>query len=146
MHMKRQKTSIFVFSIASSLATLAFINTVPLWSRFTNGVILDSWANVLWAANLSLVAQIAGNIVLLIRRPARLYAILQAAMTAVSLVSILVFLIVFPIDFNPVGSGWLNVALKIVMVVGLALGALSLVMFVVRAAVGASYEDERPRA
>jgi hypothetical protein len=40
---------------------------------FRHGVVLDTWMSILWAANLSLVAQIVGNIVLSAYRPARAY-------------------------------------------------------------------------
>ncbi len=98
--MKEKKTIGFVGAIIGAIIGLVIVNTVPLWSHLTNGVILDSWVNILWAANLSMVVQIIGNFILAVYRPARLYSFLQAIFSAVGLLSLIVFFNVFPLDFR----------------------------------------------
>lgn len=103
--MKEKKTTEFVGAIIGAILGLVIVNSVPLWRYLTHGVVLESWVNILWAANLSMVAQIIGNFVLAIYRPARLYSFLQAILTAAGLISVIVFYNVFPLDFSQVGVG-----------------------------------------
>jgi len=45
------------------------MNTLLLWRQHTQGVILERWADILWAADISLGAQIVGNLLLCFCRP-----------------------------------------------------------------------------
>jgi hypothetical protein len=143
--MKEKKTSAIIFSIISGLVGIAFVNTVLLWRQYTNGVILETWTNILWAANLSLIVQIVGNTVLAFYRPARAYSLIQAVISTVSLLSIIVFFIVFPIDFSQVAVGWLNTLLKVIMIICMPLGLLSIIIHVVRLISGTQYLVEQKK-
>ena len=137
--MKEKKTSEFIGSIIGNLIAIAFFNTVLLWRQYTHGVVLDTWVNILWAANLSLIVQIVGNIVLAAYRPARAYSLIQAVHSAVGLVSVIVFFIVLPLDFSQIGVGWLNTLLKAILIAGMAGTSIGVVVHVSRAASGAQY-------
>ncbi len=118
---------------------LVFVNTVLLWRHATNGVILSSWVEILWAADLALVVQVIGNVLLAVYRPARLYSFIQAIFAAVSLVSVIVFYVVFPLDFALIAGDWLNTVARIVLIVAMAGTAISLVVNLVRAVAGTQY-------
>jgi hypothetical protein len=144
--MRKQKTPHFIVLIVMALIESAIANTVPLWLGFTKGVILPSWSNMLWAINLSIAVRIVCNIVLAVRRPPRLYLALQAVTGAAGLLSISVFLIVYPLDFGAIGAGWVNTAIAVISVVGLALGTIGVIVNLARSIRGADYEEGSARA
>jgi hypothetical protein len=137
--MKEKKTMEFVGAIFGGVIGLAIVNTVPLWLQLTNGVVKESWVNILWAANLSFAVQIAGNLILAIYRPARLYAFVQAIFAAVGLVSVIVFYIVFPLDFSVIVGNWLNLLAKAILIIAMIGTAISIVVNLVRTVLGTQY-------
>jgi hypothetical protein len=137
--MKEKKTVEFVGSILGAVIGLVIVNTVPLWSHLTRGVILDTWVNILWAANLSMVAQIIGNFVLAIYRPARLYSFIQALMTVAGLVSVIVFFNVFPLDFSHFVGSWMNLLMKGALLLAMFGTAVGIIVYLVRTVLGTQY-------
>ena len=132
--MKERKTAEFIGQIFVNLVCIAIINSVLLWRRYTNGIILDSWTDILWATNLSLVLQIVGNMVLAIYRPARMYSFIQAIHAAAGLLSIVVFYMIFPLDFSHVAGNWLETLAKAVLIIAMAGTSIGLVVNLGRAA------------
>jgi hypothetical protein len=129
--MKEKKTRDYVGAVIGNIIILTFMNTVPLWQKYTHGVILPSWADILWAANLSLGVQVIGNFLLCFYRPSWFSDLLRAAFSAAGLLSIIVFFIVFPLDFSLVGS-WLNTLLKVLLMLGMAGALIGFVVELVR--------------
>jgi hypothetical protein len=109
-------------------------NTVPLWRHLTQGVVLEDFIRILWAANLSFLVQIAGNLSLIFYRPPRFAAIVQILATSAGLLSLIVFYLVFPLDFSQVGITWLNLALKVVLIAGMAGAVIGLIVQTVQLA------------
>jgi hypothetical protein len=148
--MKEKKTMEFVGAIFGDVIGLAIVNTVPLWLHLTNGVVKESWVNILWAANLSFAVQIAGNLILAVYRPARLYAFIQAIFAAVGLVSVIVFYTVFPLDFSLIVGNWLNLLTKAVLIIAMVGTSISIVVNLVRTLLGTQYtpvvNKEEPHA
>jgi hypothetical protein len=103
-------------------------------------VILESWVNILWAANLSMIAQIIGNFVLAIYRPARLYSFIQAIMTIAGLISVIVFFNVFPLDFSQMVGSWMNLFLKAVLILAMFGTVIGIIVYLVRAVIGTPYK------
>jgi hypothetical protein len=142
--MKEQTTGHYVGAILGNIIGIAFMNTVLLWRQHTQGVILSSWIDILWAANLSLGVQMLGNLLLAFYRPPRFAALMRALFAAASLVSIIVFFLVFPLDFSQlVGGPWLNTLLKVLMVVGMGVTLISGTVQLVRFIMGPAHRDER---
>ena len=137
--MKAKKNLEFIGAIIGAILGLAIVNTVPLWSRLTHGVILDSWVNILWAANLSMFAQIVGNGMLAVYRPARLYSLVQGIMAAAGLVSVIVFFNVFPLDFSQVIGSWLNVLTKAALILAMFGTSIGVIVYMVRAVIGTQF-------
>ena len=121
-------------SIANAIGIVLF-NTVPLWRQYTQGVVLEDFVRILWAANLSFLVQIAGNLSLMFYRPPRFAALVQILATAAGLLSLIVFYLVFPLDFSQVGVAWLNSALRIVLIVGMVGAVIGLIVQTVKLAV-----------
>jgi hypothetical protein len=137
--MKEKKTMDFVGAIFGAIIGLAIVNTVPLWLHLTNGVVLESWVNILWAANLSMAVQIAGNLMLAVYRPARLYAFIQAVFAATGLIGVIVFYTVFPLDFSVIVGNWLNLLTKAVLIIAMVGTSISIVVHLVRTVLGTQY-------
>jgi hypothetical protein len=130
--MKEKKTGELVGAIFGNIVALVFVNTVLLWRQWTHGVILPTWADILWAANISLVVQIVGNVFLAAWRPRWFWELIQAVFAAAGLLSVIVFFIVFPIDFSLLVGDWLNTLLKVLVIVGIGGTSLALIIHLIR--------------
>jgi len=118
--MKEKTTGNYVGAIIGNIVALAFLNTVLLWRQYTRGVILASWA------------QIVGNFLLCFFRPCYFSALMRAAFAAVGLLSLIVFYIVFPLDFTELVGTWLNTLIKVLMMIGIACTATGLIVGLVQ--------------
>ncbi|HTP58653.1 MAG TPA: hypothetical protein VMM82_07020 [Spirochaetia bacterium] len=141
--MKEKTTGDYIGAIVGNIIAIVFVNTVLLWRQYTHGVILASWADILWAANLSLGVQIVGNFLLCFFRPSWFSALLRAAFAAAGLVSIIVFFIVFPLDFSRLVGTWLNTLLKVLLMIGMAGTAIGFLVEMVRFIRGAAHAVAR---
>ncbi len=139
--MKEKRTGELVAGIIGNILAIVIINTALLWRQWTHGVVLESWVDILWAANLSLLVQIAGNLILVFYRPPRAYWLFQALFAAVGLVSLIVFYIVFPLDFSQLVGIWLNTLLKIIMIIGMIGTLIGFVVHLVRLVLGKPYAE-----
>ena len=133
--MKERKTSELTASSIANAIGIVLFNTVPLWRQYTQGVVLEDFVRILWAANLSFLVQIAGNLSLMFYRPPRFAALVQILATSAGLLSLIVFYVVFPLDFSQVGVAWLNSALRIVLIVGMVGVVIGLIVQTVKLAV-----------
>ncbi|MGA2380178.1 MAG: hypothetical protein ABSG85_12820 [Spirochaetia bacterium] len=133
--MKERKTSELTASSIANAIGIVLFNTVPLWRQYTQGVVLEDFVRILWAANLSFLVQIAGNLSLMFYRPPRFAALVQILATSAGLLSLIVFYVVFPLDFSQVGVAWLNSALRIVLIVGMVGAVIGLIVQTVKLAV-----------
>ena len=138
--MREKKTSEFVGAVIGGIIGLVVVNSVPLWRHLTNGIVLQSWVGILWAANLSLIVQMIGNTFLAIYRQARLYSFIQAIMAVVGLVSVVVFYRVFPLDFSQVVGNWLNILFKGVLILGIFGSGIAIIVHLVRVLAGTQYK------
>jgi hypothetical protein len=133
--MKEKKTGeLTASSIANAIGTVLF-NTVPLWRQYTQGVVLEDFIRILWAANLSFLVQVAGNLSLMFHRPPRFAALVQILTTSAALLSLIVFSAIFPLDFSQVGLPWVNTALRIVLIAAIGGTGVALIVQIVQLAV-----------
>jgi hypothetical protein len=137
--MKEKRSGDFIGSIVGDILGLAIVNTVIIWRQYTQGVILESWVAILWAANLSLLVQVAGNLVLTFYRPPRFYAFMEMLFTGLGLLSTIVFFTVFPLDFSRIVGPWLNTTLKVVLAIGMAGAVVGVIVWLVRLVAGTEY-------
>lgn len=139
--MKEKKTVEFIGSIFGAIIGLIIMNTYTIWQRYTHGVVLDSWFNILWAANLSMVVSIIGNLLLAVYRPASMYSFVQLITSLASVLSAFVFYTIFPLDFSQVGLGWFNSVFRILTIVGIIGGAISAIVYLVWLVTGKQYKQ-----
>jgi len=134
--MKQKRTGDFIGAVVVNIIVCVILNTLLLWRQWTQGVILESWIDILWAANISFGVQIAGNLLLAFYRPPRLQALMRALFAAASLLSAIVFFIVFPMDFSHLVGSWLNTLLKVLLMIGIGVSAIACVVECVRFVLG----------
>jgi len=134
--MKEKKTAELTAATIANAVFAVALNLVPLWRPYTRGVVLEDFVRILWAANISFLVQIAGNLSMIFYRPPRFAAFVQAVGTAAGLLSIIVFYVVFPLDFAQIGLAWINAALKIVLIAGMAASAIGLIVQTAQLAAG----------
>ena len=143
--MKEKKTSELVASIVMGVIGLAFINTVLLWQPYTGGIILPSWKDILWAANLSTIVSILCAIALLCYRPVKFYLFLKMDEMTAALVSAAVFIAVYPFHFGAVGLDWLDTVMKILIGLGIFGSAVGIITNIVRLATNAGYTEKKEK-
>jgi hypothetical protein len=105
--------------IASAVFTGIFLwvlNQLPLWRPF---FLLDSYSEVLWAINMSLIVQIVLNLVLIFFHPLFFHHLAQTVFSLVSFISLLWIVRVFPVDFSARLGDWFNLLFRIVLIVAL---------------------------
>jgi hypothetical protein len=141
--MKEKKTMEFVGSIFGAIIGLVIMNTYMIWQKFTHGVVLDTWFSILWAANLSMVVSIIGNLLLAVYRPARLYSFVQLIISLATILSAFVFYTIFPVDFSQIALGWINNVLKILTIMGMVGGSISVIVYLVWLLTGKQYQAEK---
>jgi hypothetical protein len=131
-HVKERRTGEYLGSFFGNLVALVLVNMVMLWRPWTHGVVLESWVDILWAADLSIALQIVGNLVLAFYRPTWLDALMRVLFSAAGLLSLVVFWIVFPIDFSVLVGDWLNLLIRVCLAVGMAVTAIVGIVQMVR--------------
>jgi len=146
--MRQRRTGEYVGAVFGNVVALVLVNLVLLGRPWTRGVVLESWVDILWAADLSLVVQIVGNLVLAFYRPAWLDALLRLFFSAAGLLSLVVFYAVFPLDFSSFVGEWLNLTVRIALVAGMAGtiigGIVQLVRFFTYGGQGSRTPDRPP--
>jgi hypothetical protein len=134
--MKEKKTAELTAATVANVIGLILFNTVPLWRQYTRGVVLQDFVQILWAANLSFLVQLSGNLSMIFFRPPRFAAVVQILGTAAGLLSLIVFFTVFPLDFSAVGVAWVNSVMKIALIAGMGGAALGLIVQAIQLATG----------
>ena len=128
--MPRRRMSDYIFSVIFNIAFLVVVNKVPDWNiQF----ITDSFPDILWAVNTSLAVSLAGNLILIFFHPRFLHHLLNAVFAVFGILATSVILSVFPFDFSQVVSEWLNIVVRIALIVGIVGSAISVVVNIVKA-------------
>ena len=126
--MREKRAGELTASVVANAVCAVLFNTSPLWRQYTQGVVLDDFIRVLWAVNLSLLVQMAGSMAMIFYRPPRFAAVAQVLGTAAAVLSMIVFYVVFPLDFSLVGAAWVNSLIRVVLIAGMAGGGIGLLV------------------
>lgn len=129
---KEHRTGEYVGSAFGNVVALFLVNMVLLWRPWMHGAVLESWVDILWAADLSIALQIVGNLVLAFYRPAWLNALMRVVFSAAGLLSLIVFWVVFPLDFSALVGEWLNLVIRVALAIGMAATAVVGIVQLVR--------------
>jgi TRAP-type mannitol/chloroaromatic compound transport system permease small subunit len=115
-HSRPNQIGSYIFSAVANGVLLWVMNQLPVWKPW---FLLDSYADVLWAINMSLTVQLILNLVLIFFHPLFFHYLIQTVFNLVSIVSLVWFILVFPVDFSARPGDWLNWVFRIVLVVAL---------------------------
>ena len=130
--MKEKTRGELTASTIANVIGIVLFNTVPIWRQYTQGVVLEDFVRILWAANISFLVQLAGNVSLMFYRPPRFAALVKILTTSAALLSLIVFFVVFPLDFSQVGVAWVSSALKVVLIVSMGGTGLALIVQIIQ--------------
>lgn len=112
-------TSKHLGEVFGGFITLLIFNLYIFWKPLTAGVVTDSWYRILWAVNMATVIQIVGHTALIFVRRKWFRKISKTVFNLASILSLAVFLSVFPVDFSKINLPWLNMLLRIILSIAL---------------------------
>jgi hypothetical protein len=106
----------YIASAVINGVLLWVMNQLPVWKPF---FLLDSYSEVLWAVNMSLIVQIVLNLVLVFFHPLFFHYLIQTVISLVSIVSLFWIVQVFPVDFSARLGSWFNTLFRVVLIIGI---------------------------
>ena len=106
----------YIFAVVINGVFLFLVNKIPDWNP---AFIADTYSSVLWALNLSLIAQIAGNFLLIFYHPMVLHHIGNILFSVFGFIALIVVYTVFPFHLPKLRSNWLPTLIRVVMIVGM---------------------------
>jgi hypothetical protein len=106
----------YVASAVMNAIMLWVMNQLPVWKPF---FLLDTYSDVLWAINMSLIVQIILNLVLIFFHPLFFHHLIQTVFSLVSIIALLWIVQVFPLDFSSRLGDWFNILFRVVLIVAL---------------------------
>ena len=128
--MPRRRMTDYIFAVIFNIAFLVVVNKVPDWNIV---FITDSYPDVLWALNTSIAVSLAGNLILIFFHPRFLHHLLTAVFSVFGILATSVLLSVFPFEFAELVGEWLNILVRIVLIVGIVGSAIGVVVNIVKA-------------
>ena len=105
------------------------VNKIPDWNI---AFITQAFPDILWAVNTSMAVSLAGNLILIFFHPRFLHHLLNAVFAIFGILATSVILSVFPFDFSVVVGDWLNILVRIVLIVGIVGSAIGTVVHIVK--------------
>ena len=133
--MPRKRLADYIVAVIFNIAFLVIVNKVPDWNI---PFITDSFPDILWAVNTSVAVSIAGNFILIFIHPRFLHYLFNAVFSVFGILATSVILSVFPFEFRDLVGEWLNILVRIALIVGIVGSAIAVVVNVVKA-VGAVF-------
>lgn len=112
MYRKKTKKSEYVISIIVNVIILYIANNLLAWHV---SFITDNWTAPLWILNISIVLTIISSLIFLFYDKNWLKGSLRTIINLVSVVFLITFYTVFPLD---VSSGWASI-IKILLIIGI---------------------------
>ena len=113
--MKKHRPFEYIVAAVINVVVLYLVNRVPGWNI---SVVLPSFSEVLLPLRIYLIAQIAGNAVLVFYHPNYFHHSVQLVFSLLGVFVSIVMLSVFPFDFSTSIGPWLNQVARVVLTVG----------------------------
>ena len=105
----------YISSIVFNGIFLFVINKIPEWNP---AFITESFADVVWILNASIIVQLIGNGLLILFHPLFFHHLVNLLFSVVSFIAVYRIFRVFPFDFSMV-KDWLITVVRIVLVSGM---------------------------
>lgn len=119
----------YIGAIICNAILLYFINQIPNWNI---PFITNDFGIILWVINLSLLAQIVGNGLMLLYKATWWRSAILMLVNAIGVWATYVFYVIFPVDLSVITGDWANNLLKICLIVGMVFGVLAIVFHFIR--------------
>lgn len=136
----------FAFAAVFNFVFMLVLNAHAVWRPWLGGVVTESFADVLWAANLGFTVQIFGNLVLSVTSPRPLRRAMELIFAVAALIGAVVFYRVFPFDLARFGEP-VVVTARVLLALGVFGSAVAILVSLVRllvSAVGGGARPQRP--
>jgi len=123
---KKEKWYDYLIAIFINLLFLYIVNNLLYWNL---SFIAESFTDVLWAVNLSLIVAIVANVSFVLYDPPWFKIISKLIMSFTALVAAFVILTVFPFVIN---QFILAVGLKILIIIGIVAAVVSIIFQIMK--------------
>lgn len=133
----------FAFAAVFNFVFMLVLNAHAVWRPWLKGVVTESFADVLWAANLGLTVQIFGNLVLSVTSPRPLRRAMELIFAVAALIGAVVFYRVFPFDLARFGEP-VVVTARVLLALGVFGSAVAILVSLVRLLASAAGGGTRP--
>jgi hypothetical protein len=118
---KREEKSEYISAIIVSLIFLYVVNNLLNWHIY---FITNAFNEVLWIINLSIIATIIGNALLLLYNPERFRHVVKIIINIISFIAVYIVYKVFPFNFYNTFYNWAFNILLILAIIGIAIATI----------------------
>jgi hypothetical protein len=119
----------YIAAVIFDIIFLVVVNKIPGWNI---SFITEAFPDILWAVNTSMAVSLAGNLILIFFHPRFLHHLFNAVFAIFGILATSVILSVFPFDFSVVVGDWLNILVRIILIVGIVGSAIAVVVHIVK--------------
>lgn len=112
-NIKREQKSEYVTAIIFNLIFLYIVNNLLNWHVY---FVLNTFNEVLWIINLSVIATIVGNFLLLLYSPERFKHVMKIILNIFAFIAVYFVYVVFPFNFY---NSFYNWAFSILLILGM---------------------------
>jgi hypothetical protein len=121
INMKNERTTEYIFSIIFNLIFFYIVNNLLNWNIY---FITPALNEVLWIINLSIIATIIGNILLLLYSSESFRHVMKIIINTINFVAVYYVYVVFPFNFNNSFYNWVISIFIILIMIGLVIASL----------------------
>lgn len=119
----------FIGGIIGNGVALFLVNMIPSWNL---PFITGAYSEVVTLINISIIVQISGYFMLLFYHRSTLFHSANMVFGIFSIIALLRFIDVFPLDFSGLVGPWLNDVARIVLIIGVIGSVVSIVVHLIR--------------
>jgi hypothetical protein len=120
-NIKREQKSEYFVAIIFNLIFYYIVNNLLNWQVY---FITNSFNEVLWIINLSIIITIIGNIILLVYSPERFRHLMKIILNIVAFIAVYFVYIVFPFNFYNSFYNWGFSILMILAMIGIIIASI----------------------
>lgn len=120
-NIKREQKSEYFVAIIFNLIFLYIVNNLLNWNIY---FITNTFNDVLWIINLSIIIAIIGNILLLLYSPERFRHVVKIILNIISFIAVYIVYTVFPFNFYNSFYDWAFGILLILAMIGIVIAVV----------------------
>jgi hypothetical protein len=125
----RNRRPEYIWGVIWNLIFLWLVNKVPDWNL---GFINSHYSTLLPLLSLNLLLQAGANLILVFFGAPWVRNLLKIVMDAANFVVAILIYFIYPFDFARVGFGWVDIVIPIVLILVMAVSALSVLVHLIK--------------